>query len=137
VKYITTAIILFISFSCSPKAKLEDRVQSVQFHYIAWACECANWATGSDIYKYQDQEDELAHHSVFIEPADQTLILPDTLGYTGDIVQFTGQYYIEKGFPKNFSTEQPVDKAKVFKYTAYKVIKSNYREAVSSNPGKF
>jgi hypothetical protein len=133
VKYITTAIILFISFSCSPKAKLEDKVQTVEFHYIPWACECANWATSSDIDKYENQgNDELADHSVFIEPADEALTLPDTLGYIGDIVLLTGQYYVEKGFPKNFSTEQPVDKAKVFKYTAYKIIKSNYREAVNA-----
>jgi len=60
--------------------------------------------------------------------------LPDTLGFTGDIVQFTGQYYLNKGFPKGYRrTEEPVDKAKVFRYTAYKIIKSNYRESISDN----
>jgi hypothetical protein len=134
VKHIITAFILFAFSSCSPGTKkLEDKVQSVRFHYIAWACDCANWATGSDIAKYQDdQGDQLADHSVFMEPANPALTLPDTLGYNGDIILFTGQYYVEKGFPKNYRSEEPVDKAKVFRYTAYKVIKSNHHKAIIS-----
>jgi hypothetical protein len=133
VKHIPTAVILLVFYSCSSNTKkLEDKVQSARFHYIAWACDCANWATGSDIYKYQDQGDKLADHSVFIEPADIALTLPDTICYNGDIILLTGQYYIEKGFPKNYRPEQPADKAKVFRYTAYKIIKSNYREAITS-----
>ena len=133
-KQITTAIILFVFSSCLSKTKkLEDKVQTIRFHYIAWACDCANWATGSDIAKYQDnQGDQLADHSVFIEPANPAQSLPDTIGYTGDIILLTGQYYIEKGFPKNFRSEEPVDKARVFRYTAYKIIKSNHHEAIVS-----
>lgn len=129
-KQITTAIILFTFSACSlGTKKLEDKVQTVRFHYIAWACDCANWATGSDIDRYADNGDQLAEHSVFIEPANPALTLPDTLGYNGDIILFTGQYYVEKGFPRNFRSEEPVDKAKVFRYTAYKIIKSNHRAA--------
>lgn len=132
-KHITTVFILFVFSSCSPGTKkLEDKVQTVRFHYIAWACDCANWATGSDIARYEDQGDQLADHSVFIEPANQALTLPDTLGCNGDIIVLTGQYYVEKGFPKNFRSDEPVDKAKVFRYTAYKIIESNYHEAIIS-----
>jgi hypothetical protein len=129
VKQITTAIILFIFFSCSfGTKKLEDKVQTVRFNY----CDCANWATNSDIAKYEDKGDELADHSVFIEPANQAIAIPDTIGIMGDIILLTGQYYVEKGFPKDFSSQEPVDKARVFRYTAYKIIKSNHHEAVIS-----
>lgn len=132
-KQITTAIILFVFSACSlGTKKLEDKIHTVRFHYIAWACDCANWATGNDIARYQDKDDQLAEHSVFIEPANPALTLPDTLGYNGDIILFTGQYYVEKGFPRNFRSEEPVDKAKVFRYTAYKIIKSNHRAAITS-----
>jgi hypothetical protein len=91
------------------------------------ACECANWTAVDAIEEYKNED--LSLHCVFIEPADSSLILPDTLGYNGDIVQFTGQYYIDKGFPKDYiKSEQQVDKAKVFRYSSYKIVKSNYRQ---------
>lgn len=96
-----------------------------------WACECANWATQDVIIRYQDTG-KLSDHCVFVEPADTTLTLPDTLGYSGDIVQFTGQYYIEKGYPSDYiKGEQQVDKAQAFRYTSYKIIKSNYRQSLA------
>jgi hypothetical protein len=95
-----------------------------------WACECANWATLDVIKKYED--DSLASHCVFIEPADTSLILPDTLGYSGDIIQFTGQYYVDKGYPNDYvKGEQQVDKAKVFRYTSFKIIKSNHHDFIN------
>lgn len=124
-------LFLFLLSCTSHPTHLEKQEQTVSFHYIAWACDCANWATAEDIYKYQDT-DSLDQHCVFIEPADSSLTLPDTLGYNNDIIRFTGRYYVEKGFPKNYKTEQPVDKAKVFRYTGYKVIKSNYRESLTA-----
>ena len=36
---------------------------------------------------------KLAENSIFLEPADSSLILPDTVGYSADIVKFTGQLY--------------------------------------------
>ena len=112
---------------------LEDKIQTLELQYIAWACECANWATLSDINKYQDTG-ILSDHSFFIEPADTSLNLPDTLGYSADIVRFTGQFYQEKGYPKNYEkSEQQVQKARVFRYTKYKVIRSNYREFITDS----
>ena len=105
---------------------MNSKIETVDFHYIMWACECANWATLTDIEKYQDTG-KLSDHCVFVEPADSSIILPDTLGYSGDIVQFKGQYYVDKSYPKDYvKGEQQVDKAKVFRYTSFKIIKSNY-----------
>ena len=107
---------------------LEDTIRSLDLEYIAWACACANWATPSDIDRYNDSG-KLEDHSIFVEPADSTLILPDTLGYSADIIKFTGQFYKEKGYPKNYErTEEPVSKARVFRYMKYQVIRSNYRD---------
>jgi hypothetical protein len=45
---------------------------------------------------------------------------------------FTGQFYNEKGYPKNYpKTEQDADESKVFRYTAYKIIKSNHRRILN------
>jgi hypothetical protein len=111
--------------SCNePTSKLEEKVQTLDLHYIAWACACANWATSEDIEKYEKNEEALAAHSIFIEPADSSLILPDSIGTTGDIIKFTGHFYKEKGFPKDYGyEEQRPDKARVLRYTKYEIIR--------------
>ena len=97
-----------------------------------WACACANWTTLDDINKYQNKG-SLEDHCIFVEPVDKKLILPDTIGYSGDIVEYTGQFYIDKGFPKNYiQNEEPVEKAKVFRYSTYKIIKSNFRDFINA-----
>jgi hypothetical protein len=137
-KLISIFSILFL-FSCrsEPSTSLaekddlfEENEQTIELTYIAWGCECANWVTLSDEHKYlnDDSGDTLASLSIFIEPANEKLRLPDTLGVTGDLIKFTGHFYKEKGFPAGFRSDQPVDKARVFQYTNYTVIKSCYRE---------
>ncbi len=130
-KQLSTATLIILLFSCSTQQnKLNSKIETVEFHYINWASECANWAP-MDLIK-KNENDSLASYCVFVEPADTSLILPDTVGYINDIVQFTGQYYIDKGFPKDYvKGEQQVDKAKVFRYTSYKIIKSNYSQSLT------
>lgn len=133
VKNLSTVTVIFLLLSCSRKSnKLDAKVQTIELHYITWACECANWAIASDIAKYYDNVgDTLANLSIFIEPADSYITLPDTICYNGDIVRFTGQFYMNKGYPINFKSDQRPDKARVFRYTEYKIIKSNYRESIN------
>ncbi len=112
--------------------QLEGTSQNLELSYIAWACDCANWATEADIRSTGENQDSLSHKSVFIEPADSSLALPDTLGFSGDLIRFTGQFYKEKGYPKKYPlTEMKVEKAKVFRYTGYTVLRSNYKSFVS------
>ena len=123
---ISTLIFIFITYTAC-----QDKIQTLELQYIPWSYEGGNWATTDDISKYHDTA-SLAEHSIFLEPADQTLILPDTLGYSDDIVQFTGQFYTEKSIQKNDAKNgQVVGKAKVFRYTSFKVIKSNYRGIIN------
>jgi len=132
-KYLSVLLSLLISSCWNQSHRLEDKIQKVQFHYISWACACANWATSDNIEKYKDTG-KLSDNCVFIEPANKLFSLSDTIGYSGDIVEFTGQYYEEKGFPNDYiKTEEPVDKAKIFRYTAFRVIKSNYHNYIHDN----
>src|SRR5690348_16501226 len=90
--------------------EVEDTIRTLDLEYISWACQCANWATEADIKKAQDNGDKLADKSVFIEAAENKMELPDTLGYSGDLIRFTGQFYKEKGYPRNYQkTEEQVD----------------------------
>ena len=129
-KIIALIFIVLLVMGCSnfQNKELEGNTQTIELEYIAWACDCANWATPKDIKKFSDKEDSLFQKSVFIEPADKALQLPDTLGYNGDRIQFTGQFYVNKGYPEDYESEQEPEKTKVFRYTTYKVIKSNRKE---------
>lgn len=108
---------------------LNGKMETIELTYIAWASDCANWATKEDLKKYSENiGDSLAHRCIFIEPANQSLELPDTLGYSNDIIKFTGQFYDKRGFPKDYKSLENPDEARIFRYTNYAVVKSNYRE---------
>jgi len=110
---------------------LNEKVETIELTYITWACDCANWATKEDLEKYSDNAgDSLAHQCIFIEPVNQTLELPDTLGYSNDVIRFTGQFYNKRGVPKGYQSFESPDEARVFRYTDYEIMKSNYREYV-------
>lgn len=107
---------------------LIGKEQPLEVQAVSWACDCANWATPADIRKYYNSGDTLAQHCIFIEPATTHLALPDTLGYNGDIIRFTGKFYRDKTFPQNYPGREPVNTARVFRYTKYKIIKSTFKE---------
>ncbi len=126
-RVLTFAILGLSILSCTDKkGGLDGNIKTLEFTYIAWACDCANWATKIDLEKYSG--DTLARQSIFLEPANQDLELPDSLGYSNDVIKFTGQFYNNKGFPKGYHSYQDPEKSRVFRYTEYEVVKSNFKE---------
>jgi hypothetical protein len=122
-------VTLFLLFSCDTN-RLEDKVQTIELEYIPWACDCANWSSAEDIDTYHDNKDDsLAILSIFVEPADPSLVLPDTIGYINDRIRFTGQFYKAKGFPEGFTSSEKGIKSRVFRYTKFEVLNSGYKES--------
>lgn len=117
-------ISILIYFLYNP---LEKEEQTIDLMYIAFACECANWVPTDKVQYLDNPLLDPSDYSIFIEPAYTNLVLPDTLGYNGDIICFTGQFYQQKGFPKGYKSYQYPEKARVFRYTDYKIISSNYQ----------
>lgn len=113
---------MFFLISCSDNKKELEKEQNIELTYIAWACECASWATENDIVKYQDFEDKLAEKCVFIEPINDSAEIPDSLIRNNTRILFKGNFYKSKGFPKGFESKQNLEKAKVFRYFEYKII---------------
>lgn len=111
--------------------ELDGTIQKLKLEYVDWSCACANWATAEDIRNAHEKDSSLADKCVFIEPTDSALILPDTIGYGGDQIVFRGQFYKDKGYPKGYKIyEEPVEKARVFRYTQYKIIRSYYKQVM-------
>jgi hypothetical protein len=93
---------------------------------MGWACDCAEWALSEDIERYHDNDnDSLAFMSIFIEAEKPELILPDRYKIpNSNKIKFIGRFYkdwgISRDYDKQFVTP---DKARVFKYSKYELIK--------------
>lgn len=117
------ACILLLFLSC--RNKLDNKIQTIRLTYISWGCDCANWIEPDTAKKYENAGgDILAQHCIFIEPGNKALQLPGALTHNNELIEFTGRFYTNKGLPDGYKSIEPVDKARVFRYTAYSVIKS-------------
>jgi len=128
--YATGALLVFLTIANSCEyffgtGRLEDKEQTLVATHIAFACDCADWIRTQDQNRFENREDSLVNACFYIEPADSTLELPGKLYQNGYIIEFTGQFYERKGFPKGYESEEMPDRAKVFRYTKYKVIRTH------------
>lgn len=103
---------------------LETQQHTIQVSYTPWGCDCANWSLNIDNGKAV-KTDVLEKEHIFIEAANNKIELSDSIGKTGNIIQLTGQFYEKKGFPKGYSSQEFPGKARVFRYTDYKIIDEN------------
>ena len=109
--------------------QLNDEPHKIKVTYIAYGCECANWKIMEDNgTKCKDNDCD----DIFLESINEKIFIPDTIGYNGDIIELTGKFYSHKGFPKDYHSEQQPEKARVFQFTGYKVIKSNHYDSQKS-----
>jgi hypothetical protein len=100
-----------------PTNTLTGKTETLELRYIAWGCACANWVTPEDLKKYNDNG--LDKHSIFIEPAKPELEVPLYFDPSRHLIKVTGQFYVNPDYPKGTEeTEEHLDKAKVFRYTA-------------------
>ena len=107
---------------------LSNQIDTIELHYIAWACYCAEWGLEEDIkkYGYDNEDDSLAIMSIFIEAASPDLIIPDKyhLGCCNNKIRFIGSFYKDKGISRTYDIQHyKPDDARVFRYTDYELIK--------------
>lgn len=114
---------------------VEPNQHIIEVSYNAWGCDCANWSLNVDNGKPL-KEDAINREHVFVEAANNKIKLPDSIGKTGDIIQLTGQFYEKKGFPKGYSSQEFPEKARVFRYTSYKIIDNENSSQVAIHSKK-
>ena len=106
----------------NPTNTLNGKTETLELYYIAFDCACANWVTPADLKKYA--EGHLHQHCIFIEPANKSLEIPSYFESDRYFIRVTGQFYINPDYPKGtIQMEEPIDKAKVFRYTKIEVLK--------------
>jgi hypothetical protein len=107
--------------------RLLPQVDTLRLRYIAWGCACPPWATPADMQRYQDDNNELARHTVFIEPATPALALPEHYYANNNRynVRVTGQFYARPAYPQGLVPEEGLPRARVFRYTKYELEEVN------------
>ncbi len=102
---------------------LENKTQTLELQYTVWGCACANWITTNDAKK-NDDSNFLKRH-IFIEPSDSILYIPDsTFDFGKENILVTGRFYKRQDYPQGtIEMEEPLEKAKVFRYSKIKVVK--------------
>ncbi len=100
---------------------LSGKTEELVLQYIAWGCACANWVTPHDLKLFEG--DELAQHCIFIEAADSSVLLPQNFDPFKQRIKVAGRFYVRPGFPQGYyESEEPVEKARVFRYTRLRMI---------------
>lgn len=100
--------------------KLENQIAKIKVTYITYGCECANWRIKTikgEASKMNKGED------IFIEASDPKNEIPELAYQNGKTIELIGKFYKQKGFPKDYQqSEQPVEKARIFRYSTFKII---------------
>jgi hypothetical protein len=101
------------------KDDLENKVRTLTLFFSVDGCTCAHWANlSNDINKREE---------IFLEPANEFLIDPDTLFHGDNIpihIKVRGRFYNKKGYPHNyFPPKGDPQPARVFQYKSIKIIK--------------
>lgn len=106
-----------------PNNKLTGNVQTLELQYIIWGCACANWVETS-VYEESEKNGTLAKKSIFLEPANKELELPDNFIPSENKVIVVGRFYKKPDYPKGTpESEEKLEKAPVFRYTKMTIEK--------------
>ena len=107
---------------------LTDKIENLEVSYHVIGCACPNWI------RTRDEESTYTTKTIkdfyfYIEPADKTLELPIYFDAFRHSLKITGQFYQRKDYPQGtIEMEEPMPKAKVFRYTKNEVIdKPNFK----------
>jgi hypothetical protein len=105
-----------------PTNKLTNKVENLEVSYHIIGCACPNWIRAKDEIS-TDTNKAFKDIYFYIEPADSTLEIPIYFEPYRHIVKVTGQFYEREDYPQGtIEMEEPMPKAKVFRYTKLEVI---------------
>jgi hypothetical protein len=108
--------------------KLTGKIENLEVEYTVWGCACPHWIQTKDL-DLSDTTIKFIDLHFYIEPADSELDLPIYFDPFRHRLKIEGQFYEREDYPQGtVEMEEPLPKAKVFRYTKIKVIdKPNFK----------
>ena len=105
--------------------KLTDKIEQLEVEYTVWGCACPNWIQTKDNQHNDTTVNYLSLH-FYIEPANKSLELPANFDAEKHKLKIKGKFYEKEDYPQGtVEMEEPMPKAKVFRYTELKILKKN------------
>jgi hypothetical protein len=106
--------------------KLTGKIENLEVQYTVWGCACPQWIKTKDL---EDTTIKFIDLHFYIEPANRELDLPIYFDAFRHRLKIEGQFYEKKDYPQGtVEMEEPMPKAKVFRYTKLEVIDNpNFR----------
>ena len=101
--------------------KLTHKIENLEIDYVVFGCACPNWVRTQDNIN-SDTTKKLKDLYFYIEPADKTLELPIYFDAFRHGLKIEGHFYEREDYPQGtIEMEEPMPKAKVFRYTKIEV----------------
>lgn len=102
--------------------KLSDNFEKLEVAYTVWGCACPQWIQITDLNLY-DTTKKLIDFHFYLEPANKGLELPSYFDAFRHNLKIEGHFYEREDYPKGtVEMEEPMQKAKVFRYSKLDVI---------------
>jgi len=102
--------------------KLTGKTQDLVVDYTLFGCACPTWKIKNEINDNDSAGSFLSLH-FYIEPADKSLKLPIYFDPFRHSLKVKGQFYENDDYPQGtIQMEEPIAKAKVFRYTELEVL---------------
>ncbi|WP_113635884.1 hypothetical protein [Nubsella zeaxanthinifaciens] len=103
--------------------KLTNKIEKFEVQYRVWGCACPQWIKTKDTIKQNEEKTKYIDFHFYLQPADKSLELPIYFDAFRHFVKVEGQFYENKDYPQGtIEMEEPMPKAKVFRYTKYEII---------------
>jgi len=102
--------------------KLTGKIENLEVEYTVFGCACPNWIRTTDI-DTKDTSKKIKELYFFIESASRNLELPIYFDAFRHYLKIKGQFYENEDYPQGtIEMEEPLAKAKVFRYTELEVL---------------
>ncbi|PDS21965.1 hypothetical protein B0A77_14615 [Flavobacterium branchiophilum] len=103
--------------------RLTDKIENLEVQYTVWGCACPQWIKTKDTIQQNNEKTNYIDYHFYLEPANKILELPIYFDAFRHRLKVTGQFYERKDYPQGtIEMEEPMPKAKVFRYTKLEVI---------------
>lgn len=102
--------------------RLEKKVQTIELYNVYWGWDSVYWF---EPYKLVINKSLSKEDFIFIEPADSSLVVPDSFWHRPKRkIKIKGSYYSGMGLPNDFviKTSGKPGKGKVFRYTELEIV---------------
>ena len=109
--------------------RLTSKIENLEVEYTVWGCACPNWIRTEDNTSLNDTTENYLSLHFYIEPADEFLELPIYFNPFEHRLKITGQFYEREDYPQGtVEMEEPMPKAKVFRYTKMDVMQNEQKK---------